>query len=351
MRGIIVLSDYWKGRKVLLTGHTGFVGAWLSCVLNEKGADVTGFSLEEEAGSLYGKIKKNLFITSVYGDLRNASEIRKCVDECNPEIVFHIAAFGFVKECYEEPERAYSCNVMGTVNLLNALKNVGHPVKIVVASSDKVYLNSGQEAYLFSESDPLGGSDSYSASKTCEDLAARSFFEMYLKEKGFSMCIVRPSNILGGGDHIMTRLIPSIYKSISRGERPQIRNPSSIRPWQHILDMTDAYLTLAEKSGNGLTIFNIGPEPDGIKTVREISDYVLHLYGLDNKNEHIRGQAQGDIEKAYLGLSIEKVKTEIGWSPRKSLEETLEDIYEFYTMDHGCTAYGLCISQIRDYYK
>lgn len=343
------MNKLWNGKKVLVTGHTGFVGAWMCAVLQFLGADITGFALQEEKGALYGKIKEKLSINSIYGDLRNTDEIYECIKINKPEIVFHIAAFGFVKECYEDSDRAYSSNVQGTLNLFQAIKECGDVRKIVVASSDKVYLNTGKNAYLFREEDPLGGMDIYSASKTCEDILVQSYFDTYLSRRNKSVCIVRPSNILGGGDHNITRLIPSIYYNLKRGIKPEIRNPTSVRPWQNVLDMVDAYLSLAMKSGSGCTIYNVGPEHTGIRTVGEIADYVMRLYKV-TKREDVADVSKVK-EKVYLGLSIDKIKKEIGWGPKRSLEQTLDEIYDFYEQDDGLCTYDLCMKQIKKYFK
>ncbi len=345
---MLIESSFWRNRKVLVTGHTGFVGTWLSLMLKHWGADVTGFALEEELGALYGKIKKKLDIKSVYGDLRDMSAIRTCVEKTKPEIVFHIAAYGFVKECYKDPERAYSSNVQGTLNLFQALRREYCPCRIIVASSDKVYKNSGVETYLFKEEDSLGGIDPYSASKTCEDILAQSCYDSYFHDNG-SLVIVRPSNILGGGDHNMNRLIPSIYYNLSRGLEPTIRNPASIRPWQNIFDIVDAYMTVAEQVDAGCRIYNVGPETEGIKTVGEIAAYVTRLYG---RTVNLQEQEHSDVkEKEYLGLSIEKIKKELDWKPKRPLEQTLDEIYEFYNRDDGHNTYDICMSQIKRYYQ
>ncbi len=343
------MSSYCKDIKVLVTGHTGFVGSWLTLVLQYMGADVTGFSLEEEPGSLYSKIKRKLSINCIYGDLRDEDAINTCLLDCEPEIVFHIAAYGFVKECHEDPNRAYSTNVQGTLNLLQAVRKSGSVRKVIVASSDKVYHNTDKEAYLFGEDDPLGGSDTYSASKTCEDLLFQSYYDSYLNRSGMVGCIVRPSNILGGGDHNMTRLIPSMYYNLGRGMKPEIRNPGSVRPWQNIFDIVDAYLMLAEKCSSGLSIYNVGPLPNGIKSVGEIAEHVSALYGVTSqKAESSNGNG---IEKAYLGLAIDKIINEQNWKPKRTLEETLGEIYEFYRNDDGVNTYDLCMKQICNYFE
>lgn len=343
------MYDVLKDKKILVTGHTGFVGAWLCAVLSYFGLDVTGFSLPEENGALYGKIKDKLEISGIYGDLRDKAAVDSLIRETAPDIIYHIAAYGFVKECFDDPHKAYSTNVQGTLNLLEAVRSMDKPCRIIVASSDKVYRNSGMDAYLFREDDPLGGTDPYSASKTCEDLLCQSHYDSYLAKRNDSMCIIRPSNILGGGDHNMNRLIPGIYYSLGQGRKPEIRNPDSVRPWQNILDMADAYLTAAEKTDTGCRIYNVGPEREGIKTAGEIAAYVSDIYGIEYDKEKA-----GDIgvkEKAYLGLSIEKMKSEHGWKPKRTLEQTLNEIYEFYSQDDGVNTYDLCMSQIKNYYN
>jgi len=342
------MHNYWKDKKVLVTGHTGFVGSWLTCALGYMGAEVTGFSLPEEPGSLYARIADRLDVRSIYGDLRDLESVRKCLAKCDPDIVFHIAAFGFVKECHADPERAYTTNVDGTLNLLRVVEKSGNVQKVIAASSDKVYHNTDSEAYLFTEDDPLGGSDTYSASKTCEDIIFQSYYGSYLSQRGIVGCIVRPSNILGGGDHNMTRLIPSIYHALGQGKSPEIRNPGALRPWQNILDVVDAYMMLAQRCETGLSIYNVGPLPDGIKSVGEIADYVSSLYGIQSKTA--ASDATGVREMAHLGLSIDKINDKLGWAPKRTLEETLNEIYEFYETDDGVNTYDLCMNQIKRYY-
>lgn len=335
------MFNFWYNKKVLITGHTGFVGAWLSVVLSYLGAEVLGFSLEEEENSLYKKIKHKIRIESAYGDIRDYVLIERYISNFKPDIIFHLAAFGFIKECFDDPERAFSTNVQGTLNLMQAVRK--HSCGIVIASSDKVYKNNNMKSYLFKEEDALGGSDPYSASKTCQDILAQSFCESYLDEH--YLCIVRPSNILGGGDHNKHRLIPSIYHSLKNGYSPEIRNPDAIRPWQNVLDMVAAYLKIAE--GAKTSIYNVGPEDSGIKTVGEIVAYITRLYGKTDFYTIISNELK---EKSYLGLSIEKIKKELNWWPKRTLEQTLDEIFEFYENDRGKNTYDLCMSLIKDYY-
>lgn len=351
---------FWKNKRVLITGHTGFVGTWLGMVLSFFGADVTGFALREEKGSLYDCVKKQLQMHSVYGDLRDKAAVEECIAKCTPEIVFHIAAFGFVKECHADPERAFSSNVQGTENLLEIIRRDGAIKDIVVASSDKVYRNGNQTDYLFHETDPLGGIDPYSASKTCEDILAQSYYEAYLAGQQKSMCIVRPSNILGAGDHHENRLVPGIFCALMRGEKPVLRNPNAVRPWQNVLDMVQAYLTIAEKGyhESGLWIYNVGPEPEGILSTKEIAEHVGSLFresqfekpGTVSRTESGEFRESEVREHAFLGLAIEKIKAETGWSPRRNIKDTLREIYCYCKENNGNNAYEICRRQIEDYY-
>ncbi len=341
--------DFWKNRRVLITGHNGFVGTWLTLVLQYIGAEVCGVSLDAEQGSLYDRVQANIRDKSYVLDIREKAEIQKVVNEFNPEVIFHLAAFGFIQECIANPETAFSTNTVGTYNVLDSVARCDSVKSIIVASSDKVYKNEGRQC-LFSENDQLGGVDPYSASKTCEDIIAKSYYESYLKNGDVGMCIVRPSNILGGGDHHGNRLIPSIFQSFDNGEEPQIRNPQAVRPWQDILDMCDAYLFLAERTYNdkNCDIVNVGPELDGVCTVGEISAKVGWLFGQTIVNNG--GNKNTLAEHMWLGLSIEKIKG-LGWSPKMTIDDTLENVFQCYKCEQNGELFDICMSQIKEYYR
>lgn len=343
---------FWKGKKVLITGHTGFVGTWMCIVLQRYGADISGLSLEAHKASLFEKVKNNLSIKNYYVDLREYESVTKVFDEVKPEIVIHLAAFGFVKECVSEPFRTYTTNVLGTVNLLEAVKDCETAKNVLIISSDKVYRNDViLTGHIFNETDSLGGLDTYSASKTCEDLVSQSYFDTYLKSKNISLEIVRPGNILGGGDHIQSRLIPSLLNGFDKGEPIEIRNKSAIRPWQHILDAIDAYLTiivnLFEEKGR-IGIYNVGPENDGQMSVGQIFEYLQNKF---SKQDMIfEEETKRNVKEAgYLGISIEKIKDEFLWKPHKTIRDILDDVFEFYMESKNKTFYDICIDQIEKY--
>jgi CDP-glucose 4,6-dehydratase len=347
------IHRFFCDKKVLITGHTGFVGAWLCIVLDYFGADIIGFSLKEEKNSLFERIKKDIAIKNYYGDLRNKQEIQKCIDENQPDIVFHLAAYGFIRECANNPQVAFSTNIMGTVNLLEIIRDNQSINSIVLASSDKVYKNNDMEMQLFCEEDAMGGIDPYSCSKTCQDLIVQSYYYSYLKDKNKSVTILRPSNIVGGGDHNTTRLIPSIMDCIKNNKTLQIRNPQSIRPWQYILDATDAYIIAAVKSWNSgiIDIYNVGPTQDNIKSVSQIVNILVSSSESLTKQYVFNNSVQSISEKKYLGLSIEKIKKKMGWQPHKKLEETICDTYNFYKEWDKENSYDLCQNFVKQYYQ
>lgn len=347
------MNQFWKGKRVLVTGHTGFVGAWMCVVLQELGAEVYGYALQEEEGALYGKIKKHLKLHNTYGDIREYADLVKCVEACKPQVVIHLAAYGFLKRCHDNPQRAYETNVNGTLNLMQALNGLHEDrMTIVVISSDKVYENKECENILFKEDDCLGGIDTYSCSKTCEDMLARSFYATYFDKERTSMVTIRPSNIIGGGDHNITRLIPSIFVSIKQGKEISLRNPDATRPWQSVLDAVDAYLTLAEKSYRDMVgneaVYNVGPEDVNIRTVGEIAEILCEYEG--NQVATCEQMIKNIKEYQYLGLSIEKIVNEIGWKPKMTIEETLHEAYDFFVKDNGeVDTYDICREQVRNY--
>ena len=346
------MNKFWNNKKVLVTGHTGFVGTWLCMTLKHMGAKVYGIALKEEKDSLYAGVCSQLCVNGAYIDLRDSLKVNEYVKETKPEIVFHLAAYGFVQECYENPKVAYETNVIGTLNLLEAIKEISSVRVIVVASSDKVYHNFDKRICYFSENDNLGGTDPYSCSKTNEDLLSQSYYHSYFESQNLSMVILRPSNILGGGDHNHARLIPYLLSCIENGNSPLIRNPDSIRPWQHILDAVDAYLTVAERymDKNVLEIFNIGPQKENIITVGEIANILLSFSTREHK-AFIKSESTNCIEHNFLGLSTDKIVDVLGWKPKRTINDTLADVYEFSKNEKQFNSFNACMKQIVSYWE
>lgn len=352
MNSIIFNKEFYKGKKILVTGHTGFKGAWLSELLNYYEADVLGYSLEEEDGCLYQKIRNRLNVKNVYGDIRDYEQLKKTIDGFQPEIVFHLAAFGFIKECFDNPIKSYSTNVMGTVMLLDALRDCKSVKSIVVVTTDKVYENHGDGA-VYSEADKLGGIGPYSSSKTCCELVVNDYKETYLQtgNTNIGVATVRASNVLGGGDHIESRLIPSILRAIEKGEEVLLRHPEQTRPWQSVLDALNGYMTVARKLYNDpqrySCAWNIGPTEDGIRSVgwmyNKMKEYFSNIESkcvLEN----------GITESKTLGLDITKSVEMLEWKPYLTIEETIEMLVSFFKEKRcGIDEHEICVKQIKYY--
>ncbi|MCI9123144.1 MAG: CDP-glucose 4,6-dehydratase [Eubacterium sp.] len=348
------IKQFVKHKKILITGHTGFVGAWLCVVLSYLEADVIGFSLQEDKDSLYEKIKNQIKIKSYYGDIANKAELEQCMDKNKPEIVIHNAAFVFIIKCEKDPFQTFSTNIMGTVNLLEIIRNREYVKYLVGVSSDKVYKNLDEEKILFTETDALDGGEPYSCSKTCQDLIIQSYYNTYFKQKAIGVSLFRPSNMIGGGDHHKIRLIPSIINSITKHESIELRNPQAIRPWQDIMDVVDAYLcVLYHNWGKGnLNIYNLGPTEDNICSVLEIVDMIQNIHEKkETQKINIAEMQTAKLEKKYLGLSIQKIIERESWKPHKELRKSLEDLYFFYENDKGTNTHELMLKNIKDYYN
>lgn len=345
--------EFYNGKKVLVTGHTGFKGAWLTCILDYFGADASGYALLPERNCLYEQINGSNIIKNYTGYLEDFEHLKGTIKLVQPEIVIHLAAYGFINECYRDPRNAYSTNIMGTVNLLEAVRQCETIRSVVVLSTDKVYENKGDGA-IYVEGDVLGGCSPYSCSKTCMEFIVRDYYDTYFKEdkRKIGIGVVRASNVLAGGDHIQTRLIPSILRSIDEGIPVELRNPDQTRPWQAVVDALDGYLTIARylymQPEDYSGVWNIGPKIDGIKSVQWIFDkMVLYFNGLektDTKGFRVH-------ETATLGLDITKAMSRLDWEPRISIDRVMELIVNFYKgKKKGRHALTLCREQIREYY-
>lgn len=344
---------FYENKRILVTGHTGFKGAWMSCMLNYLRADVTGFALAPEKGCLYEQINGNAIINSIIGNIEDYENLANVINDCRPEIIIHLAAFGFMNECYDNPRRAYSTNVLGTVNLLEAIRYCDSVKSVVIVSTDKVYLNKGDGA-IYSENARLGGDSPYSCSKSCMELIVKDYCKTYFRkmENTIGIAIVRASNVLAGGDHIQTRLIPSILKALDMGIPVEIRHPEQTRPWQSVLDALDGYLTVARYIYNNPLKYsgawNIGPTRDGIKTVGWVySKMESYFTGLERLNVD-------DLEvheSETLGLDITKAITHLDWKPQISIERVIELVVDFYKgQKAGADILQLCQNQIKEYY-
>lgn len=331
--GMMIESGFWQGKKVFITGHTGFKGSWLSLWLHEMGAIVKGYSLPAPTKpSLFEEAKVWENLISEEGDIRDFSKLRQSLDEFKPEVVFHMAAQPLVRLSYDEPIETYSTNVMGTVHLLEAVKQVGGVKAVINITSDKCYENQ-EWVWGYRENEPMGGYDPYSNSKGCAELVASSYRQSFFNaelytEHGCALASVRAGNVIGGGDWASDRLIPDILKSFSEGRDVEIRSPHAIRPWQHVLEPLSGYLCVAENLYTHGPAFadgwNFGPKDEDAQPVEFIVNNLAELWG-EGANWFLSREIHPH-EAHYLKLDCSKAKMQLNWQPVWDLETTLGKI-------------------------
>jgi CDP-glucose 4,6-dehydratase len=331
-----LFNDVFLKRKVLVTGHTGFKGSWLCLLLHRLGADIYGYALDPPTDpSLYREAKIESLLTSFNGDIRDFQNLLKVIQEVRPEIIIHMAAQSLVMESYRNPIDTYSTNVMGSVNLFEAVRQTPGIKAVVNVTTDKCYENK-EWHWGYRENEPMGGFDPYSNSKGCSELVTASFRNSFFNplnyaEHGVAIATARAGNVIGGGDWAQDRLIPDFVRSINKGERLKIRSPYAIRPWQHVMEPLSGYLTLASHLFRYGTKYaeawNFGPDDNDVKNVEWIAGRICALWGADASYE-IDSKPQPH-EACYLKLDCSKAKAELGWYPKWDIETTLSKIVDW----------------------
>jgi len=322
------LLNYYKDKRVFVTGHTGFKGSWLCSILLTAGAQVYGYALaapEEE--NLFDKLQLNRRMISTLGDIRDFGRLESVFDEARPEIVFHLAAQPLVRLSYSEPVETFSTNIMGTIHLLEALRNSEGVKACVVVTTDKVYENNGQTRG-YAEEDRLGGRDPYSVSKACSEFVTKCYNKSYFEnESSAAVATARAGNVIGGGDYAKDRIIPDCIRAARRNETIIVRNPYSVRPWQHVLEPLSGYMLLAEKLAGGCVktekAFNFGPEPDDLTAVGELTDIFCKCWGDKLRWEH-RSEDCAPHEASVLLLDSTKAKKTLGWGPKLNARQAVK---------------------------
>ena len=341
----------WRGRRVLLTGHTGFKGAWLALWLRQLGAEVTGFALPPATDPALATLAGiDRAIDSVLGDLRDQAAVTAAVDRARPEIVLHLAAQPIVRRALADPVETFASNVMGSVHLLQALRRAPDLRAILVVTSDKVYANS-DDGRAHAEAAPLGGRDPYSASKAATELVVRSFAASYFAVAGVRVATARGGNVIGGGDYAQDRIVADIVRAATRGEPPVLRMPGATRPWQHVLDALCGYLLYAEDLMAGRErppSLNFGPAPSSPITVAEIAAALLQALG---RNADCALQPESaSLEMSHLAIDSSLARQSLGWGDRLNGADLIGWTGDWYRrIAAGEDASGVTLAQIAAY--
>jgi len=348
-------AQFWKGKKVFLTGHSGFKGGWLAIWLNSLGATVKGYSLDAPTNpSLFGSVGIDDLIESDTGDITNAPALMASIKAFKPDIVFHLAAQSLVRMSYGVPVDTFATNVMGTVNVLEAVRKIDGVGAVVVVTSDKCYENK-EWHWGYRECEPLGGYDTYSASKACAELVTnayrQSFFQSKSAESASAIASARAGNVIGGGDWAADRLVPDILRNLQSDTPVVIRNPNAIRPWQHVLEPLSGYMLLAkflfEKGAPYAQAWNFGPPDSGAKSVQWMTEEVILQWGSGRWQ-----QEEGDHphEATYLKLDCSKATRDLGWLPVWNPSEALAVTVKWHkAWANGANVHELCINDIDRY--
>ena len=346
--------DFWRHRRVFLTGHTGFKGSWLALWLQQLGADLTGFSLPPPTTpSLFDEAVIAEGMHSQTGDIRDYPALQNALQHARPEIVIHLAAQSLVRYGYQQPLDTYATNVMGTVHLLEAVRHTPDVQAVLIVTTDKCYENL-ESAQGYRETDPLGGADPYSSSKACAELLSAAWRSSYFSAgQGCSLATARAGNVIGGGDWARDRLIPDIIRAILAGEAPGIRNPDAVRPWQFVLEPLRGYFCLAEKlhthGQDFAQAWNFGPNAADARTVGEIADQLCKNWG-GNALWQNRKEANAPPETTCLRLDIAKATSQLHWQPRLDLNTALDWTLEWYRRrQQGEQIKNICREQIERY--
>jgi CDP-glucose 4,6-dehydratase len=345
-------AAFWRGRRVLVTGHTGFKGSWLCLWLTQMGAEVTGLALPADEVSLFRQARVEQLLTHIEGDIRDFGVVEAAVQRARPEVVFHLAAQPLVRLSYEVPVETFATNVQGTVHVLDACRRVAGLQAIVCITSDKAYENR-EWVWPYRESDPMGGHDPYSASKGAADLIIASYRRSFFSGAGAArLASVRAGNVIGGGDWAADRLVPDIIRAVVAGARPMIRAPHSIRPWQHVLEALGGYLMIAEALAKGADWaadgWNFGPADDDTQPVHWIADRIVAEWGASgwDRPEVVDGPHEAKI----LKLDCAKARNLLGWRPAWGLGEALARIVEWHKgVAEGDDAQALSYRQLDAY--
>lgn len=318
--------DFFCGKRIFITGHTGFKGSWLCTLLALAGAEVSGFALppsgEENLYTLSGVERK---VRSVFGDIRDFDVLKRAFDAARPEIVIHLAAQPIVREGYRNPVGTYHTNVMGTVNVLECARQLGCVRSFLNVTTDKVYQNH-QWPWGYRERDTLNGFDPYANSKSCAELVTETYRRCYFADQGTAVSTARAGNVIGGGDFSPDRIVPDCVRAMRCKETISIRNPNSVRPYQHVLDPLSAYLLIIQRQWEDSVLsdsYNVGPKADGCVPTGQLADLFCQAWGGEARWEHVKDD--GPHEDTLLKLDCSKIQMVLGWKPRWAVDRAVSE--------------------------
>lgn len=345
---------FWRDKKVFLTGHTGFKGSWLSLLLQNLGAEITGYALSVPTEpSMFLQVGVANGMKSIVGDIRDREALSIAIKNAKPEVVIHLAAQPLVRRSYFDPVETYSTNIMGTVNLLEAVRNSSSVRALVNVTTDKCYANK-EWVWGYREEEPMGGNDPYSSSKGCVELISQSYRKSFFIAEGIAMATARAGNVIGGGDWASDRLVPDTLRSLEKNQPIKIRNPHAIRPWQHVLEPLSGYLLLAERlyefdqlDAEG---WNFGPNDEDARSVQWIVEKICKAWG--NESKWILEDANILHEANYLRLDISKARQRLNWEPRWTLQTALSNTVDWHlSWLSGQDIRLKSLQQINNYFK
>ena len=346
------MFEFYKGKKVLVTGHTGFKGSWLVLWLFSLGAEVAGYALPpEDTPSIFNALNLKSKINNTYGDILDTDKLEKTFDDFKPEIVFHLAAQPLVRRSYSEPLLTYQTNVIGTLNVLEAARKCESVKAFVNITTDKCYENI-EKAYAYKETDALGGYDMYSSSKACCEILSASYRKSYLRTGGYNLATARAGNVIGGGDWAEDRLVPDCIKSLVHKNKIELRSPDAIRPWQHVLEPLAGYLILGERlfdCEDYAQSFNFGPELGTAYSVFSVAKKIVDIWG---NGEILVNQPENTTlhEANILTLDISKAKQKLNWQPVYNIDTAVLKTVEWYkSFYQGKDMYEITLEQIKNY--
>jgi CDP-glucose 4,6-dehydratase len=356
--------DFWRGKNVLVTGHTGFKGSWLSLWLIKLGANVTGYALKPPSSyNLFEEAKIAELIHSVEGDIRDYDLLSSVIKQTSPEIIIHLAAQPLVRHSYSNTIETYSTNVMGVVNLLEVVRKIQSVKSIINVTTDKCYQNN-EWIWGYRETDHMGGHDPYSSSKACSELVTSAFRDSFYGAsdgiRKVGLATARAGNVIGGGDWALDRLVPDVLSAFEHGHYPKVRNPTSIRPWQHVLEPIRGYLMLAQKNyefpDEYAEAWNFGPEDSDSKTVEYVVQALADFWGsplAQYSLEDIRDKPKTVLHEAKnLSLDISKARARLNWSPLINLDEAIRLTMEWHkARSNGKIVRDITLDQIEQYQK